>query len=425
MGFSICVYLSGLFLSCSGLHVLGPTDPLTVRLGGSLMLPCYTETLIPLEELEVEWMRTDSESLVHLFQDGEIRPESQNQAYSGRASFFTEEIKHGNFSLLLTNITTEDAGVYNCSVHRQDESAQTSVQIKEIERLTVTGGHVISAYAGEAVTLNCSVDSHIPPEKMEEVSWKKVDQDILVLMFKDGEVKTESAHGSYMGRVEFCSLDEISKGNFSLRLKDLRTEDKGLYMCEVFSGEFSANATVEVQQLGFSSMHIGVLFLCTLAFVFPVFLSYHARTYLIKKDYGRTALSVQCVFVISPNVAMFLAFILWGVIEGFFREAATCSALSLLRIVFLFWTAPYLSTFQVHVCRFIKRSAVTLEYAVITTVAFSGLLLNFWHLYQETQKWGIIIFFLVLFTTPLLVLYINIFAQGKNFSYYINQDIFI
>ncbi|KAG9267293.1 butyrophilin-like protein 2, partial [Astyanax mexicanus] len=236
-----------LFYFLLGLHVLGPTDPLTVRLGGSLMLPCSTETLIPLEELEVEWMRTDSESLVHLFQDGEIRPESQNQAYSGRASFFTEEIKHGNFSLLLTNITTEDAGVYNCSVYRQDESAQTSVQIK---RLTVTGGHVISAKADEAVTLNCSVDSHIPPEEMEEVSWKKVDQDILVLMFQDGEVKTESAHGSYMGRVEFFSLDEISKGNFSLRLKDLRTEDKGLYMCEVLSGEFSANATVEVQQLG-------------------------------------------------------------------------------------------------------------------------------------------------------------------------------
>lgn len=97
-----------------------------------MMLPCYAETPIQLEELEVEWKRSDSQRLVHLFQDGESRPESQDQAYSGRASFFTEEIFHGNFSLLLTNLTVEDTGVYNCSVYRQHETGQTSVEIKEI-----------------------------------------------------------------------------------------------------------------------------------------------------------------------------------------------------------------------------------------------------------------------------------------------------
>uniref|UniRef100_A0A671K4W7 Ig-like domain-containing protein n=1 Tax=Sinocyclocheilus anshuiensis TaxID=1608454 RepID=A0A671K4W7_9TELE len=72
---------------------------------------------------------------------------------------------------------------------------------------------------GEDVTLNCSVDSHIKPEHIER------------------------------DRVEFFTA-EIPKGNFSLRLKSVRTEDKGVYMCLVFSGGLSANATAELEQLG-------------------------------------------------------------------------------------------------------------------------------------------------------------------------------
>ncbi|KAI4885670.1 hypothetical protein NFI96_007638 [Prochilodus magdalenae] len=233
----------------TGLHVLGPSGPLNGKLGGSVMLPCYVEDPIPLDELEVEWKRTDSETLVHLFQDGENRTEAQDPAYSGRASFFTEEVQLGNFSLLLTNLTTKDAGVYNCSVYRQQETGQASVEIKEIEPLVVTGRHVVSVHAGEDVTLKCSVDSHIPPERLE-VSWKKVNPQIPVLIFQEGAVRPESTHERYRDRVEFFGREEIQKGNFSLRLKDLRTEDKGLYICEVFSGDFAANTTVEVQQLG-------------------------------------------------------------------------------------------------------------------------------------------------------------------------------
>lgn len=116
----------------------------------------------------------------------------------------------------------------------------------------MSGAHVISAYAGEDITLNCSVDSHIPLEHIEEVSWKKLDEGILVLLYQEGEVLTESSHERYTGRVEFFSAEERNEGNFSLRLKDVRTEDKGSYICEVFSGEFSANTTVVVQQLGTS-----------------------------------------------------------------------------------------------------------------------------------------------------------------------------
>ncbi|KAI5085814.1 junctional adhesion molecule-like isoform X2, partial [Silurus meridionalis] len=202
-----------------------------------------------MEELEVEWKIIDPESLVHLWQNGESRPESQNQRYHERAHFFSKEVSHGNFSLLLTNVTREDAGVYKCVVHTNQHSDETLIEIMEIERLIVSGGHVISAYVGEEITLNCSVDSHIPSEKIEEVSWKKQDEDLLVLLYQEGDILTESTHGRFKDRVEFFSAEDRNKGNFSMRLKDIRTEDKGLYICSAFSGTLSDNTTVEVQQL--------------------------------------------------------------------------------------------------------------------------------------------------------------------------------
>ncbi|KAL0198695.1 hypothetical protein M9458_007235, partial [Cirrhinus mrigala] len=94
--------------------------------------------------------------------------------------------------------------------------------------------HPVSAYVGEDVTLICSVDSHITPE---EVSWRKIDKDeeISVLLFQSNTIKPEAADERYRDRVEFFT-DEIPKGNFSLRLKSVRTEDKGVYMCQAKSG---------------------------------------------------------------------------------------------------------------------------------------------------------------------------------------------
>ncbi|XP_056609933.1 uncharacterized protein LOC130426941 [Triplophysa dalaica] len=244
-----------------GFTVKGSSGPLVVPLGGSVLLPCSVDSLLSLKDLEVEWRRSDSQTLIHLYQDGDIRPEVQHEDYHDRAHFFTEDIKHGNFSLLLKNVTAEDEGQYTCTVHSGQESGETVMEIKDVERLIVSGSdQSLSVYVGEDVTLNCSVDSHIPAE---EVSWKKrvKDEHITVLLYQNKETQPEASDEQYTDRVEFFS-DEIHRGNFSLRLKRVRTEDKGLYMCQVFAGRFSDNTTVILHVMGFSSLHIMVLILC-------------------------------------------------------------------------------------------------------------------------------------------------------------------
>ncbi|XP_051745038.1 uncharacterized protein LOC127509874 [Ctenopharyngodon idella] len=252
-----------------GLTVRGPSGPVVAPLGSSVILPCYVDGPLLIEDLEVEWRRRDSGTLVHLFQDGESRPESQQQDYQDRAHFFTEHIKDGNFSLRLDNLRAEDKGEYTCTVQSQQESGETEVEIKvdNVERLLVSGSdRSISASVGEDVTLNCSVDSHITPEDFEQVSWKKTDEDeeILVLLYQDSETLPEASHERYRDRVELFTA-EIPKGNFSVRLKSVRTEDKGVYMCQVIAGGASANATVVLERLGFSALHIIMMILCVSA----------------------------------------------------------------------------------------------------------------------------------------------------------------
>ncbi|XP_058626728.1 uncharacterized protein LOC131537376 isoform X2 [Onychostoma macrolepis] len=355
-----------------GFTVYGPAGPLVAPLGSSVVLPCYVDELIPTEGLEVEWRRTDSETLVHLYQDGESRAESQQQDYHDRAHFFTDQIQHGNFSLRLDNLTAEDEGRYTCRVYSQKDSGETVVQIKR-ERLIVSVSiHSISAYVGEDVTLNCSVDSHITPEHIEEVSWKKTYGCILVLLYQNNKTLPDSSDERYRDRVEFFT-DEILKGNFSLRLKSVRTEDKGVYMCQVFAGGLSANATVVLEQLGFSSWHIAVLFFCIVAGPGAVLLLF-SLIYCRSNNTVSTSNKIwnlQLSLVFCPNICMFFAFMLWGFTEGSLNETITCCALYILRLAMLIWAMDYLKYLQDNLKTWMKFFTVTTEHAVFTLVVYS------------------------------------------------------
>uniref|UniRef100_A0A8C1ZXC3 Ig-like domain-containing protein n=1 Tax=Cyprinus carpio TaxID=7962 RepID=A0A8C1ZXC3_CYPCA len=256
-----------------GFLVKGPSGPLIVPLGSSVVLPCYVDDPLPLKGLKVIWVRTDANTLVHVFQDYESRPDAQYQDYHDRAHFFTDKIKHGNFSLRLENVRAEDKGFYRCKVYTEQESDETLIQIKSVEHLMVSGSnHPVSAYVGEDITLNCFADSHIPPEEIDEVSWRKTDKNEIIQVLVFEKNKIIPADERYRHRVDFFTA-EIPKGNFSLRLKSVRTEDKGVYMCQVFAGNFSANTTAVLEQLGFLSETVAC---CAHYFLRPLLLLWAA-----------------------------------------------------------------------------------------------------------------------------------------------------
>ncbi|XP_048065751.1 uncharacterized protein LOC125279773 isoform X2 [Megalobrama amblycephala] len=220
----------------------------------------------------------------------------------------------------------------------------------------------IFASVGEDVTLSCSVDSHITPEHIEEVSWKKTD-DILVLLYQNNKTLSDSSDERYRDRVEFFTY-EIPKGNFSLRLKSVRTKDKGVYMCQVFAGGLSANATVVLEQLGFSVSHIMVLILCISGSALLLCCLIYCRS-------PDNVVHLQMFLVFCPNILMFLAFVLWGVSEGSLNETVFCCVHYLLRPLMLLYAAPYAHDFTGSIGLWIQRYTHRTQYTVFSAVFFA------------------------------------------------------
>uniref|UniRef100_A0A8C1W692 Ig-like domain-containing protein n=1 Tax=Cyprinus carpio TaxID=7962 RepID=A0A8C1W692_CYPCA len=256
--------------------VKGSSGNKTVPLGGSVVLLCQVDKSLLENSLKVEWRRADSETLVHLYEDGESRPKKQHKDYQHRAQFITEKIKDGNFSLRLDKLRAEDAGKYTCKVYSEQDCVHSADAELEILRFAVKCSRHTLAPLGSSVVLPSYGDKSLPVEGLR-VDWRK--GYTTVHLYEDGQANTPQQ--DYQDRACFFT-DEFQSGNFSLRLDDLRAEDAGEYTCRVYSNQrpvFSAKTNLVPRLLD------------------PVF-----------------RLHMSLVF--CPNVLMLLAVCPWGVSEG-------------------------------------------------------------------------------------------------------------
>lgn len=93
------------------------------------MLPCFMDSVTRPEELKIVWRRQESGRLLYVYKDGVSGTEYQNDDYRDRVLAFETEFPKGNFSLLISNITKDDAGQYICNVSRNFESNEVTAEI--------------------------------------------------------------------------------------------------------------------------------------------------------------------------------------------------------------------------------------------------------------------------------------------------------
>ncbi|XP_066531643.1 uncharacterized protein [Hoplias malabaricus] len=114
-------------------RVYGADAALVVEAGEDLVLPCSLRPGGNAEVMTVKWSRlelTQSNTLVHLYENLRDRNDGQIESYRGRTALFKEELKRGNTSLKLSSIQTSDEGVYQCFVQLEFWYVDVPVHVK-------------------------------------------------------------------------------------------------------------------------------------------------------------------------------------------------------------------------------------------------------------------------------------------------------
>ncbi|KAJ8383137.1 hypothetical protein SKAU_G00039150 [Synaphobranchus kaupii] len=119
--------------------VLVPHDPISVRLGSAVTLPCWLSPPLSAEPMEIRWHRPPSFEITVLhYRDGQLQESSQHLRYRGRAFLGSRGpeaggLKEGDVSLRLENVTLEDEGEFQCYVSsdRHYEGAHVVLSVTE------------------------------------------------------------------------------------------------------------------------------------------------------------------------------------------------------------------------------------------------------------------------------------------------------
>ncbi|XP_041635003.1 uncharacterized protein LOC121504359 [Cheilinus undulatus] len=98
-------------------EIISSSEPIVAMIGDDVILPCRLEPRTDLVDETVEWARLDlNPRYVHVRRDGVEIFLNQNPFYMGRTSLSLEKLRHGDMSLMISEVKPSDEGTYRCLV---------------------------------------------------------------------------------------------------------------------------------------------------------------------------------------------------------------------------------------------------------------------------------------------------------------------
>ncbi|XP_037396821.1 polymeric immunoglobulin receptor-like [Pygocentrus nattereri] len=143
---------------------------------------------------------------------------NDTESYRGRVWMFNQNHSR-NFSLLISDLTEEDSGLYTC---RADEKDMPYVQL-DVTGCTLSENKQtvpVSRSSGESVLLSCTCTDQ--QGRPVGVQWRTPNQEDLLQR--------------YSARVQ--TSNQSSTGNFSVLISDLTEEDGGTYSCWINQNQY-------------------------------------------------------------------------------------------------------------------------------------------------------------------------------------------
>ncbi|XP_039858361.1 obscurin-like isoform X2 [Simochromis diagramma] len=213
--------------------IVDPPDQKFIRTtsGQDVTLTCRAPTN---KIRRVVWRRTEKPGFVLLSQDGQIDPDNQHPSFKNRVDLQDRQMKDGDVSLILKDVTIDDTGTYECGVYMEETRSWKSISIIYLTVVDPPEQTIITAESGDEVTLTCRAPNN---NKIRVVDWNRDDLgDKHVLFYRDGSFDRDDQHPSFKNRVDLQDR-QMKDGDVSLILKDVTIKDTGRYVCAVYMEE--------------------------------------------------------------------------------------------------------------------------------------------------------------------------------------------
>ncbi|XP_065818190.1 golgin subfamily A member 6-like protein 25 [Labrus bergylta] len=210
-------------------EVIVPSQPVVSLVGEDVILPCHLDPVMNAFDMFLEWTRPDlNPRFILLWRQGEELETEKHPSFRGRTSVFIDELEKGNISLKLSKVKVSDEGGYKCVKYLVEVIIDCKYHTRPVKT---------------------SVRSSICPQKYETVfrHFRDFPQLIhvsrFILVWRQGEELETKKHPSFSGRTSVF-IDELEKGNISLKLSKVKVSDEGGYKC--FMPALSKPSTVQL-----------------------------------------------------------------------------------------------------------------------------------------------------------------------------------
>uniref|UniRef100_A0A8C9YTG2 Matrix remodeling-associated protein 8-like n=1 Tax=Sander lucioperca TaxID=283035 RepID=A0A8C9YTG2_SANLU len=206
-----------------------PDLTVTVYPGDDVILPCQAAGS---SIRTLKWTREDLDpDTVLLYRDGDLKLDHQHPDFKDRVELVDRDLKDGDVSLILKNVSRHDTGTYECRVKTDDSDLIRTIRIICLQVKDLT---VVTVDPGDDVILPCqAAGSSIRAVKWTKRDLKPTDN---VLLYRDGHLETDDQNPSFKDRVELVDRD-LEDGDVSLKLMNVNRHDAGIYECRVASGD--------------------------------------------------------------------------------------------------------------------------------------------------------------------------------------------
>ncbi|XP_039892269.1 sodium channel subunit beta-3-like [Simochromis diagramma] len=214
----------------------------------------------------VKWSRPDlnTDGYVYFYRNKRFYENYQHPSFHGRVKLRHPEMKDGDVSVILKNVTFNDTGMYEChiAVRNPVRSKRAHTEISHFIELTVTAFscstvfiHLsemasliillslslivastdqtnITAESGQNISLTCRAPNN--NKQILAVQWSRADlKQEYVLLYRDEVFVPDNQHPAFKNRVDLQDR-QMKDGDVSLILKDVTIDDTGTYECRVF-----------------------------------------------------------------------------------------------------------------------------------------------------------------------------------------------